>query len=128
MTSYFFLGFQFLLLGIINHVGYFITSFFGIGIPGNVMGMLLLLILLSTKILPLAWIEKGAALFVKHLGLFFIPICVGIIAVEPLGVQQALSFTIILLLSTNTGIVITGRIYENFGRRRENDNKHNPLS
>jgi holin-like protein len=128
LASYFLLGFQFLLLGIINHVGYFIASLFGIGIPGNVMGMLLLLFLLTAKIIPLGWIEKGADLFVKHLGFFFIPICAGIIAVEPLGAKQAVSFTIILLLSTNAGIVLTGKIYEHLERSRDSDTKHNPSS
>lgn len=116
------LALQFLLLWVLFQMGTWLSQVTGLAVPGNVIGLILLFILLTTRVVPMSWVERGAGLFVKHLGFFFIPICVGVLAVGTLSPQLAFSLTVILLLSTLTGIAVTGKIFQRIAGRKELEN------
>ena len=45
----------------------------GLPLPGSVAGLLILWFALDAKLLPLAWVERGADRLLDHLMLFFVP-------------------------------------------------------
>jgi holin-like protein len=57
-------------------------------IPGNLLGMLLLVALLTSGVVRLAWVEAGVSLLVRHLAFLFIPIAVGLMTFQDLFVRN----------------------------------------
>jgi holin-like protein len=67
------IGFQ--LLGMeIHHLG--------APLPGVVIGLLLFVFALATKIIKLRWVERTAGFLVRHMTLLFIPIMAGLPAMS----------------------------------------------
>lgn len=77
-------------------------------IPGNIFGMLILLILLSTKIVKIEAIETVAKFLLDHLAFFFIPAGVGLITVVQLIEGNTVKLIAICVISTFIVMGITG--------------------
>jgi holin-like protein len=92
----------------ISEVGNFIARWLNVPIPGNVIGMLLLLGLLSSKALRPEWIESGGGLLLKHLAFFFIPITVGLMELTDVLRSSWPGLLMVLMISTAVGIVASG--------------------
>ena len=45
--------------------------------PGSIIGMLLLFVLLSLQIVRFSWVELGGGLLLRHMGVLFVPVAVG---------------------------------------------------
>lgn len=50
----------------------------GLPIPGNVLGIVVLFLLLSTGLVKESWINEAASFLLRHLIFFFVPIAVGL--------------------------------------------------
>ncbi|WP_375753897.1 CidA/LrgA family protein [Vibrio sp. HN007] len=50
----------------------------GIGIPGSIIGMLLLFFLMTTGVIPAEWVKPSAQLLIRYMILLFIPVSVGL--------------------------------------------------
>ncbi|MBR6498683.1 MAG: CidA/LrgA family protein [Clostridia bacterium] len=61
--------------------GEFLHRIVGIPLPGNIIGMVLLLILLCLKVLKPEQISGVSSFFLNHLALFFLPPSIAIMAV-----------------------------------------------
>lgn len=109
-------SFQLALLWAITQLSYFLVDWLSIPLPGNVVGILLLLVLLGTKIVPLSFVERGANLLVKHLGFFFIPIAVGLINFGDLIVAQGVPLIVLIVVSVIFGIYVAGFSCQLIGR------------
>lgn len=96
------------LLAVLNHVGYLVTTTFRLSLPGNLVGMLVLLVLLGTGAIRLRWIENGASLLLKHLAFFFIPIAVGIMTFGELLRSSGVTLFAVLLVSSLFGVWMAG--------------------
>lgn len=59
-----------ILLLVFNGVGLLLHEGAGVPLPSNVLGMLLLLAALLTKLVKLEWVEETASFFTKHMMLF----------------------------------------------------------
>lgn len=70
---------QILGLCVISYIGNMLASFLNIGIPGSIIGILLLFVIIEQKWLPLEKIESGANFLIAELLLFFIPSAIGVI-------------------------------------------------
>jgi holin-like protein len=70
---------QFAIIIVICFLGEVLNKLCGIPIPGNVLGMIILLFGLITKVIKLSYIEEVSEFLLKHLSFFFIPAGVGII-------------------------------------------------
>jgi holin-like protein len=92
----------------ISEVGNFIARWLNVPIPGNVIGMLLLLGLLSSKALRPEWIESGGGLLLQHLAFFFIPITVGLMELTDVLRSSWPGLLMVLMISTAVGIVASG--------------------
>jgi holin-like protein len=67
-----------------SELGYAIVTCAGIPLPGNMVGMVILFVLLTTGILRLEWVEAAATLLLRHLAFFFVPIAVGLMSMGDL--------------------------------------------
>ena len=80
--------------------------------PSSVAGILGLYIVLHAGLLRVEHVERGAALLVRHLGLFFVPIAVGLLAYRDLLAAAGLGLLTILVVSAGIGIVVAGLLVQ----------------
>ncbi|MBU5210364.1 CidA/LrgA family protein [Heyndrickxia oleronia] len=110
---------QIFLLWVINELGTFIVNILHIPVPGNIIGMLLLLIFLLTGIIQLKWVDIGASLLNRHLSFFFIPISVGLMTLGSIFMSSGIRLLFILVLSAIIGIIGTGLTSQLLAKKRE---------
>ncbi len=91
----------------------------GIPLPGNIIGMVLLLTLLCFKIIKPEQISAVSSFFLNHLALFFLPPSIAIMAVgdEILSKWHLLLFLCIAF--TLVTLAVSGRCTQFFIRRQE---------
>ena len=89
----------------IYFAGEIISKLLHIPIPGNIIGMLLLFLLLTTKVIKVEKVENLANFFLDHLAFFFIPASVGLMA--SFNSLKGSIFRIIILCILTTIIVIS---------------------
>lgn len=99
--------------------GEFLHRIVGVPLPGNIIGMVLLLILLCTKVIKPEQISGVSNFFLKHLALFFLPPSIAIMAVGddvlskwPLLLFLCIAFTLVT-------IAMGGWVTQFFIRRQE---------
>jgi holin-like protein len=95
-------------LALVNRAGYAIAHALRLPLPGNLVGMMLLLALLWTRAVRVEWIGSGAALLVKHLAFFFIPITVGLVAFTDLFRSRGIAILGALVVSAVVGMCASG--------------------
>lgn len=86
----------------------FLSIFFELPIPGNILGMLILLALLFTKIIKLEQIEMISNFFLEHLAFFFIPAGVGLMTSVGIIKDSWLKIILVCIVTTIIIIVTTG--------------------
>ncbi|WP_233256671.1 CidA/LrgA family protein [Opitutus sp. ER46] len=83
-----------------------LTRALGLGVPGSVVGLFILLALLFSGIVPSHWLNRGASGLLDHLMLFFVPAMLGLVdhpeLVGPLG------FKLLLAVLVGTPAVMIG--------------------
>ncbi|AKG04819.1 hypothetical protein AAV35_008405 [Salimicrobium jeotgali] len=90
-------------LFVLYYIGSKLQEWSGLPVPGSIIGLLLLLTLLLTGVLPAGWVDHGAGFMLAYLPLFFVPVTVGIIEYPVL-----LSGTgIVMIIMTITGTWLT---------------------
>lgn len=77
-------------------------------IPGNLIGMLLLLVLLCTKVIKLEHVETVSTFLLDHLSFFFIPAGVGLMASFHLIQDIWAQILLLCLVTTICTMVLTG--------------------
>jgi holin-like protein len=110
---------QIAVLSLISQIGYLSAAEWNVPMPGNLIGMLLLLALLLTGIVKLEWIESGAALLLTHLAFFFVPIAVGLMNFGGLLQHQGIALLATLVIAAGAGIVLAGVITQTLARRAQ---------
>lgn len=103
---------QFSIILVICFIGEGLHRFLNMPIPGNVMGMLLLLIALSTGVIKLKAIEEVCEFLLSHLAFFFVPAGVGILACLDVIKGSLFSIITIVLVSTIVIVAVTGIIIQ----------------
>lgn len=116
--------------------GEFLHRIVGIPLPGNIIGMALLLILLCLKILKPEQISAVSGFFLNHLALFFLPPSIAIMAVGdeilrqwPLLLFLCIAFTVVTLSVTglSTQFLIRRQEYrENLALRAARQAQRHP--
>lgn len=113
-----------ILLLSIYFVGEIISKGLNLPIPGNIIGMILLFILLSTNVLKVEKVENLANFFLDHLAFFFIPAAVGLMT--SFASLKGSIFKIILLCILTTIIVISvTAVTVEFICKRKSNEKNN---
>lgn len=109
---------QLAFLWLVYQLGLFLSAFFHLPVPGNVIGMVILFLLLSFKIIKLTWVEKGASFLNRHLAFFFVPIAVGLMTYTDLLKESGLALAVILFGSSVIGMAVTGGVAQAVSARR----------
>ena len=104
---------------VINGVGYTLAAALQLPLPGNLLGMLLLLSLLATGLVPLRWVESSASVLIRHLGFFFVPITVGLMSLGELFLDNGVAILITLVVSAVIGIGVAGLSSQRLASRRD---------
>jgi holin-like protein len=112
---------QIALLWLVSWFGHFVVDALHIPLPGNVAAVLLMFALLHTRLVPLEFVERSATLLLRHLGLFFLPIAVGLMSFAALWLSSGLSILATLLVSAAVGFVVTGRLCQSFVRHARSE-------
>lgn len=105
---------QFFILMVCLLLGEFISSVFHLLIPGNVIGMILLLIALLTGIVKLEDVEKAADILIKNLLLFFVSAGAGIIMYFDIISKYAVPILVSAVLSTFIVLIAAGHTTQLF--------------
>ena len=90
--------------------GEFVSRFFDLPIPGNVLGMGLLLLALLTKLVDIKWLEEAAEMLLSNMALFFVPAGVGVMVYSDLIAAEWLPITLATVLSTFVVMAVTGKL------------------
>lgn len=90
----------------------FISKSLNLPIPGNILGMLLLLFLLIMNIVKIEDIDTVTNFFLDHLAFFFIPAGVGLLSSIFLIKDIWLKVTVVCFATTLLVIVVTGIIVQ----------------
>ena len=110
------LGVQFLILWLFFVAGTVLVDEVSLHLPGNLVGMLLLLIFLETGLLPPHFVQDMATLVVRHLAFFFIPLAVGLMSWQALLATSGLVLGSSLLGSAVVGIAAAGIVAQLLAR------------
>lgn len=100
--------------------GVWIKTWLPIPLPANVIGLIMLTIALSAKVIKLSWVEDCGRLALKHMGLFFIPAIVGTMAFAKLFAPHLLSIAVSLAASTCLVMLVTGLVVKHSGGKEHN--------
>ncbi|TSB48108.1 CidA/LrgA family protein [Alkalicoccobacillus porphyridii] len=111
--------FHLVVLSLFLFIGNFLQSFLNIPFPGSLLGMILLLIGLITKVVPVRYVDTGALFILKHLSLLFIPLVVGIITFPFLFTLEGFKLISICIISTIMVIYCSGIVSQKLAKKRE---------
>ncbi len=90
-------------------IGQTVQGIFGLTLPGNVLGMLLLLVLLVIGVLKLNQVEKITDVLLGHLSFLFVPSIVGLMTVAYLFKGNLIKIFIIVFVSIIIVMAVSGR-------------------
>jgi len=111
----------FTLLLVFQLCGELVSRLLDLPIPGNVMGMGLLLCALSTKLVSCQWIEDAADLLLSNMALFFVPAGVGVMVYGDLIAAEWLPITVATVVSTFLVMALTGVIAQRLEKSESAD-------
>jgi holin-like protein len=104
----------------ISKVGHSAAAAFSLPLPGNLLGMLLLLGLLASGTVRVRWLETSASLLLRHLAFFFVPITVGLMGFAALLANDGPAILVTLVVSAGIGLCVAGltsQVLASRGRR-----------
>lgn len=77
-------------------------------VPGSLIGLVLLFICLSLKIIPVSWVNVGASFLLLIMPLFFIPSMTGVMAYGSLFLHAGVFILIDIVISAFVIFFVTG--------------------
>jgi len=95
---------QILVIQLFVFMGAGVKAILPVPIPASMIGLVLLLLALFTKVVKIEWVEKGGNWLLAELLLFFIPSAVGIVNYEEILSWKG--FETVLLIGVSTFIVM----------------------
>lgn len=96
-----------IILGVL-FLGEFLQIRFNLPVPATILGMIILLFLMITRIVKLKWVEDIGNTLLDNLSILFIPAGVGIVRELDLFKGHMIGLSVIVLISTTVVIVVTG--------------------
>ncbi|PIC81180.1 hypothetical protein CSV75_05215 [Sporosarcina sp. P18a] len=97
--------------------GKFLHAKLSIPLPGSIIGLLVLWGLLSIKIIPLRWVEKGAYVFLSTLPLYLIPATVGVMDYGHVFAGKGSLLILITIGSTFITMVVASLVSQFMAKR-----------
>lgn len=93
-------------------IGKWITYLIAWSIPGSVIGLILLFIALSFRVIPLSWVKPTGDLLLGYMTLFFVPVGVALLNYSDLLSQYWLAILLSSIVSTMVVLLIVGLCYQ----------------
>jgi holin-like protein len=104
---------------IFQGLGEIFSKFFGLPIPGPVIGLVLLLAFLIIRGKIDSDLDTVASAFAQHLGLLFIPAAVGVVMFVPVLANHGLKIALILITSVAMTVAVTSLVLKHFGGKED---------
>lgn len=104
-------------------LGELISKSFSLHIPGNILGMIILLLLLIFKIIKVEQVETISDFFLSHLAFFFIPAGVSLMNSLDIIKDNWLPIITICVITTAIVIVSTGHIVQFISNKSRKEKK-----
>lgn len=111
-----------LIILIIYLLGEFLSSFFKLPVPGNIIGMIILFLMLCFNVIKIDNISNVSNFLLDHLAFFFIPAGVGLMTSLNIIKSNWLQLLVVCLCTTIIIIASTGLIVQ-FVSKKSKDNK-----
>ncbi|PGT02346.1 holin-like protein [Bacillus cereus] len=102
-------------------VGNWVQEMLNIPIPGSLIGMFLLLVLLSLKVLPVKWFDLGAETLVAIMPFLLIPPTLGLMNYGAFFMSKGISLFITVVASTFLIIIVAGHTGQYLANRKEKE-------
>jgi len=99
-------GFAVLLL--MQFAGEMLCQTLTLPLPGNVVGLVLLLLAFQVGLVKVEWVNEASDLLLSHMALFFVPAGVGVMVYFDLLAKEWLPIVCATALSTFAVMAITG--------------------
>lgn len=108
-------------LQLVLYIGLFIASdklvsWLHLPLPANVVGMVLLLLLIMTRIVPLRWVKAGANWLLAEMLLFFIPAVVAVVNYSDLLRTEGWRICVVIAVSTLLVLAATSLVVDRLYR------------
>jgi len=117
---------QFVIIVLICLIGELIVSFLPFAFPGNIMAMILLVVCLVSRVVKEEYIKETSDFLLEIIGLFIVPVAVGMIAhfeiIRSVGIQLLL-ISLITLVLTFASCAVTIRLTMKMINRMNNPQK-----
>ena len=105
-------------------LGELIVYLTGIHFPSSIIGMILLTLFLHLGWIKLHWVKAFSDMLISHLGLFFVPPSVAILAYFDLIAKNFWSISVAIVVSTIIVMVVTGHVYQFIRKRTKHHHYH----
>ena len=105
-------------------LGELIVYLTGIHFPSSIIGMILLTLFLHLGWIKLHWVKAFSDMLISHLGLFFVPPSVAILAYFDLIAKNFWSISAAIVGSTLIVMVVTGHVYQFIRKRTKHHHEH----
>lgn len=102
----------------IYYIGEGIAQFTGVPIPGNLIGMILLLMLLCFRIVKLEQISTISDFLLGHMPFFFIPAGVALMSSFALISDTWIQIFVVCLITTFLTMGVSGKCVQNMMRKK----------
>lgn len=103
---------ELLIILVIYFAGEILANFLKLPVPGNIIGMILLLILLCTNVVKLEMVDTVSKFFLDHLAFFFIPAGVGLLTSLTVIKDSWIRLLLVCFLSTIITIGVTALVVD----------------
>jgi holin-like protein len=104
---------------IFQGLGEILSKFFGLPIPGPVIGLVLLLAFLIIRGQIDADLDTVASAFAQHLGLLFIPAAVGVVMFVPVLANHGVKIALIMVASVVITVAVTSLVLKLLGGKAD---------
>lgn len=105
------------LLTLVYLAGSELVRLLGLSVPGNLVGMLLLLGLLAARIVRPTQLDQVGGFFLTHLTFFFVPFALGLMAHGTLFAASGPVLVASLVVGAMVGIAVAGLVTQLVARR-----------
>ena len=105
-------------------LGELIVYLTGIHFPSSIIGMILLTLFRHLGWIKLHWVKAFSDMLISHLGLFFVPPSVAILAYFDLIAKNFWSISVAIVVSTIIVMVVTGHVYQFIRKRTKHHHDH----
>ena len=110
-------------LYVLYMVGNWVQEMVNLPIPGSLIGMFLLLVLLSLKVLPVKWFDLGAETLVAIMPFLLIPPTLGLMNYGAFFMSKGISLFITVVASTFLIIIVAGHTGQYLANRKERESR-----